>query len=112
MNLAAEDRDYRFLTGLALGGIVGAGLAMWLAPRAAAEIKARAAEAAKGLGGAVANRYRDARLRVTDAVDGFSRKGQALRDDACDTVVRAAQRVESGARDVQQLATEAKTTIG
>ena len=47
MNLQTEDRDYRFLTGLALGGIVGAGLAMWLAPRAAAEIKARAAETAK-----------------------------------------------------------------
>ena len=85
---------------------------MWLAPRAAAEIKARAADAAKNLGGAVADRYRDARLRVTDAADGFSRKGQALRDDACDTVVRAAQKVESGARDVQHLATDAKTNIG
>lgn len=112
MNLQARDCDYRFLSGLALGGIVGAGLAMWLAPRAAAEIKARAADAAKNLGGAVADRYRDARLRVTDAADGFSRKGQALRDDACDTVVRAAQKVESGARDVQHLAADAKTNIG
>ena len=112
MNLRARDDDYRFVTGFALGGIVGAGLAMWLVPRAAAEMKARAADAAKGLGGAVAERYRDARLRVTDAVDGFSRKGQALRDDACDTVVRAAQKVELSARDVQQFATDAKANIG
>ena len=85
---------------------------MWLAPRAAAEIKARAADTAKTLGDAVSERYRDARLRVTDAVDGLSRKGQGLRDDACDTVVRAAQEVESGARDVQHLAMDAKTKIG
>jgi gas vesicle protein len=112
MNLQAEDRDYRFLTGLALGGIVGAGLAMWLAPRAAAEIKARAAATAKTVGDAVSERYRGARLRVTDTVDGLSRKAQGIRDDACDTVVRAAQDVESGARDVQHLAMDAKTRIG
>jgi hypothetical protein len=34
-----ETRDYRFLTGLAMGGIVGAGLALWLVPKAAAEIR-------------------------------------------------------------------------
>ena len=112
MNQREEDCDYRFLTGLALGGIVGAGLAMWLAPRAAAEIKARAAETAKSLGDAVSERYRDARLRVNDAVEGLSRKGQGIRDDACDTVVRVAQEVEAGARDVQHLAIDAKTQIG
>jgi gas vesicle protein len=104
-----QGRDYRFLTGLAMGGIVGAGLAMWLAPRAAAEIKARAAESAKSLGDAVSERYRDARIRVTETVDGLSRKGQGLRDDVCDTVVRAAQDVELGAQGVQRYATDAKT---
>ncbi len=112
MNLQTEDRDYRFLTGLALGGIVGAGLVVWLAPRAAAEIKARAAETAKGIGDAASERYRDARLKVTDAVAGLSRKGQALRDDACDAVVRAAKDVEAGALDVQHIATDAKSNIG
>ncbi len=112
MNSRGEGGDYRFLTGLALGGLVGAGLAMWLAPRAAAEIKSRATETAKSFGDAVSERYRDARLRVTDAVEGLSRKGQGLRNDACDTVVRAAQEVEAGARDVQHLATNAKTNIG
>jgi gas vesicle protein len=112
MNLRDEHRDYRFLTGLAVGSIVGAGLAMWLAPRAAAEIKARAAATAKTVGDAVSERYRGARLRATEVVDGISRKGQALRDDACEAVARAAQTVESGARDVRDLATNAKTNIG
>ena len=62
-----QGRDYRFLTGLALGSLVGAGLAMWLVPRAAAEIKARAADSAKNLGDALSERYRGARLRVTEA---------------------------------------------
>jgi hypothetical protein len=111
MNLRTDDRDHRFLTGLALGGIVGAGLAVWLAPRAA-EIRERTAASAKILGGAVADHFRGARLRVTDAADGISRRGQALRNDACDTVVRAAQKLESGARDLQHLATDAKTNVG
>jgi gas vesicle protein len=105
-------RDYRFAIGLAIGGLAGAGLALWLAPRAASEIKARAVESAKDFGDAVSGRYRSARLRVTESVDGLSRKGQGLRDDACDTVVRAAQEVEAGARNLQHYATDAKTKIG
>jgi gas vesicle protein len=112
MNAPEESRDYRFLTGLVLGGIAGAGLAMWLAPRAAAEIKAAATETAKTFGDAVSDRYRDARLRVAGAVEGLSRKGQSLRNGACDTVARAAEEVESGARNVQQVAIDAKTNIG
>jgi gas vesicle protein len=104
-------RDYWFLVGLAVGGLAGAGLAMWLAPRAAAEIRARAVNSARDLGDAVSGRYRGARLRVTETVDGLARKGQGLRDDACDTVVRAAQEVEAGARHVQHYATDAKTKI-
>ena len=34
---STRTRDYRFVTGLAVGSVVGAGLAMFLAPRAAAE---------------------------------------------------------------------------
>ncbi len=93
---ATQARDYRFLAGLVLGGIVGAGLAMWLAPRAIH---------------AVGERYRDARLRVTDAVDGLTRKGQELRDGACDAAVRAAQVVEQGAREVEHRAANAKTKV-
>jgi gas vesicle protein len=106
---ATRSHDYRFLAGLALGGAVGAGLALWLAPRAAEEIKGRAVDSAKTLGNAVSERYRDARLRVTDAVGGLTRKGQGVRDGVLDTVVRGAQDVEHGAQDVQRYATDAKT---
>jgi gas vesicle protein len=101
----------RFLTGLALGGIVGAALTMWLAPRAAAEIKARAVDSARSIGEAASERYRDARLRIADAVGGIARKGGGLRNQAFDTIVRAAQGVEAGARGVQHLATDAKTRV-
>ena len=106
---ATKTRDYRFAAGLAVGSIVGAGLAMLLAPRAAAEIKERAVGSAKELGNAVSERYRDARLRVTGAVDGLTRKGQGVRDGVLDTVVHGAQEVERGAQSVQRHATDAKT---
>ena len=116
MNEQAPQRhEYGFLAGLVMGGVVGAGLAIWLAPRAADSVRT--------LGKAVSDRYRDAGRRVTEALDGLIRKGQGLRDDVCDTVVRAAQNVERGAQDVergaqdvehgaqdvQQYATDAKT---
>lgn len=104
-----QTRDFRFVTGLAIGSVVGAGLALWLAPRAAAEIRDRAVGSAKHLGDAVSERYRDARLRVTGAVDGLTRKGQGVRDGVMDTVVHGAQEVERGAQGVQRYATDAKT---
>jgi gas vesicle protein len=106
---ATKTRDYRFAAGLAVGSIVGAGLAMWLAPRAAEEIKERAVGSAKRLGDAVSERYRDARLRVAGAVDGLTRKGQGVRDGVMDTVVHGAREVERGAQGVERYATDAKT---
>jgi len=106
---ATPGHDYRFLAGLAAGGVVGAGLALWLAPRAAAEIRARAIDSARTLGDAASERYRDAESRVTAAVDGLTRGGQRVRDGMADTVIRAAQHVESGAQGVQRFAAEAKT---
>ena len=106
---ATPTSDYRFLTGLVMGSVVGAGLAMLLAPRTGAEIRARAVDTAKNLGNAVSGRYQDAKLRVADAVDGLARKGQKVRDEVCDTVARGAQDVERGARDVERYAIDAKT---
>jgi gas vesicle protein len=99
-------RDYRFLMGLVMGGVVGAGLAMFLAPRAAAEIKARAIDSAKSLGDAASEQYRQTKRRVTGAVDDLTRKGQEARDGVCDVVAR-------GAHEVERYATDAKTrTVG
>ena len=106
---AIKTRDYRFAAGLAVGSILGAGLAILLAPRAAAEIKERAVGSAKHLGDAMSERYRDARVRVTGAVDGLTRKGQGVRDGVLDTVVQGAQKVERGAQEVERYATDAKT---
>lgn len=106
---ATRSRDYRFTAGLALGSVVGAGLTMWLAPRAAAEIKERAVGSAKHLGDAMSDHYRDARLRMSGAVDGLTRKGQGVRDGMMDTVVQGAQEVERGAQGVQRYAADAKT---
>ena len=106
---ATQNRDYCFLAGLLIGGAVGAGVAMLLAPKAAAEIKTRAIDSAKNLGEEVTERYRDAKLRVSGAVDGLTRKGQGVRDGVCDTVVRGAQDVERGAQEVERYATDAKT---
>jgi gas vesicle protein len=106
---ATKTHDYRFVAGLAVGSLAGAGLAMLLAPRAAAEIRERAVGSAKQLGDAVSGRYRNARLRVTGAVDGLTRRGQEVRDGVLDTVVHGAQEVERGAQGVQRLATDAKT---
>ena len=81
---------------------------MLLAPRAAAEIKERAAGSAKHLGGAVSERYRDAKLRAAGAVDGLARKGRWVRESVSEAVVRGAQAVERGAQDVERHATDAK----
>ena len=59
-----DRRDYRFLIGLMAGTVVGAGLAMWLAPNAASELRARVANSAKALG----KRASDIRDEVAGAV--------------------------------------------
>jgi len=99
--VAHEQRDHWFLTGLLAGGVFGAGLALWLAPRAVAEIKGRAADSVRNLKDAVSERARDARSHVTDAVEDLTRTGQGVRDGVCDTVVRGARNVEVAARDVE-----------
>jgi gas vesicle protein len=106
---AHQCHDYRFLTGLVMGGVVGAGLAIFLAPRLTSEIRARAIDSAKSLGNAASEQYRRTKLRVTDAVDDLTRKGQEARDGVCDAVAHGAQEVERYATDVERYATDAKT---
>lgn len=65
-------RDFGLAIGLMTGTFVGASLAMWLAPRAAAEL----------------------RSRVGETVDELKQKGQSVRDDVADVVARGAHEVE------------------
>jgi hypothetical protein len=52
--------------------VVGAGLAMWLAPRVASELRERITGSAKGIGRRASDHYEDAKLRFGKAVDALT----------------------------------------
>jgi gas vesicle protein len=87
-------RDHRFLIGLLTGTFVGAGLAMWLAPRAASELRQRLTDSAKSLGQRASGQFEQTSSRVVETVDELARKGQDVRDDVADAVARGAHEVE------------------
>jgi gas vesicle protein len=82
-----------FLLGLAAGTFVGAGVAVWLAPRMRAEIRQRATDTASALGARASERYQAASRLAGDALDDLTRKGQRVRDDTADAVARGADEV-------------------
>ena len=97
-----ERRSHGFAIGLLTGTFVGAGLAMWLAPRMASELRERITDSVKGLGLQASEQYEQARGRVDEAVSELTRKGQDVRDDVADAVAR-------GAHEVERYATAAKS---
>jgi gas vesicle protein len=74
-----EPRDHGFLIGLLAGTCVGAGLAMWMAPRLAAEARERVTGSARKLG-----------ERASQTVGDLTR----VRDDVAGAVARGAHEVE------------------
>src|SRR5256885_16846920 len=80
---------YPFVLGLFTGTFVGAGLAMWLAPRAS-------------------EKHRQAITRVAEVVDDLTKRGQDVRDDIAGAVARGAHEVAHGAREVERVATAAR----
>jgi gas vesicle protein len=103
MNAHSQDhRDYGFVIGLLTGTFVGAGLAMWLAPRAASELRERMTDSARSLGQRGSEQYQQASTRVGEAVEELTRKGQGVRDDVAEAVAR-------GAHEVERYATAAKS---
>ena len=95
-------RDYRFAIGLLTGAVVGAGLALWLTPQSASELRQRVSDSARRLGKRASDEYRDAATRVGEAVGELTRTGQDVRDDIADRVAR-------GAHQVERFATSAKS---
>ena len=89
-----ERRSHGFAIGLLTGTFVGAGLAMWLAPRMASELRQRMTDSAKGLGRQASEQFEQASHRVGEAVSDLTRKGQDVRDDVADAVARGAHEVE------------------
>jgi gas vesicle protein len=103
MTLHTEEyRGHRFAMGLLTGTFVGAGLALWLAPRMASELRERVTDSARGLNRQASEHYEQAISRVGEAVGNLTRKGQDLRDDVADAVAR-------GAHEVERYATAAKS---
>ena len=94
-------RDFGFVIGLLTGTVVGAGLAVWFAPRLAAELRERVADSARTLSKDASDRYEKASTRVGEAVDEITRKGQGVRDGVADAVVRGAHEVERFAKAVK-----------
>jgi len=76
------------------GTVVGAGLALWLAPRSASGLRDRAANSARALGKRASAGYDEASGRVGTAVDELARKGNRVRDDVAESLVRGAHEVE------------------
>jgi gas vesicle protein len=89
-----ERRSHGFAIGLLTGTFVGAGLAMWFAPRLASELRERITDSARGLRRKASDQFEDATSRVEQAVSELTTKGQDVRDDVADAVARGAHEVE------------------
>jgi gas vesicle protein len=95
--MESNSQQYRgigFVFGLMAGTIVGAGITLWLAPRSTSELRDRATNSARALGKRASEGYDEASGRVGNAVDELARKGNRVRDDVAESVVRAAHEVE------------------
>jgi gas vesicle protein len=68
MNSQIQRRDYGFVLGLLTGTFVGAGLAMWLAPGAARELRNLVTDSAERLKGELGERGDGIRNHVAGAV--------------------------------------------
>jgi gas vesicle protein len=89
-----EPRNHGFTIGLLTGTVVGAGLAMWFAPRLAAELRQRVTDSATRLSERASAEYERASARVGATVDNLTRKGQEARNDVADAVAHGAHEVE------------------
>ena len=102
---ATEPRGYGFAIGLLTGTCVGAFVAMWLAPRASAEIRDSMTDSARRLRRLASDQYQQVSTRVSEAVGEIARTGQDVRDDVVGAVARSANTVE-------RFATAAKSDRG
>ena len=96
-----ERRGFGFVLGLMTGTVVGAGLAIWLVPRAASELRNRLTDSLDDVGNRASDQFQQASARVGETVDHITRKGQGVRDDVAEAVARGAREVERFATVVQ-----------
>ena len=98
-----EARPYGFAAGMATGAVVGVGVAMWLAPRFTAELRARLGRSAASVQDTVTDRCEQVSAAVGGAVADITRKSRSARNDVADAVAH-------GAREVERYAEAAKTS--
>src|ERR1035437_3043730 len=119
MNTRIQDNNTShgssFLMGL-ITGAIGAGVAIYFAPRLALELRQRVIDSTTGLRNAaservqgVATRVADVVERVADVADDVTRRGQAGRDDVAHAVARGAHEAGRCACEVEQFAMASKT---
>jgi gas vesicle protein len=83
------------------GAVFGAGLAMWLAPRAAAELRERVTDSARSLGKLVGQQQQRATNSVAATAEELTRRAQGVRDNIAETVAHHAHEVEAYANAAQ-----------
>ena len=91
-------RDYEFAIGLFTGAFLGAGLALWFAPRLAAELRERVTGSARDLGQRVSDRYDQVSTRIANVASEVTRQGQDVRDAVADAAAHGAHEVERFAK--------------
>jgi gas vesicle protein len=96
-----EHRDYGPVIGLIVGTFVGAGLALWFAPRTAEELRQRMNESTTRLSKRASGTYQQASAGVRETVAELTRKGRAARDGVADAVARGAHEVERSAASLK-----------
>jgi gas vesicle protein len=90
--------DFGFAIGLLTGAFVGAGLALWFAPRLASELRERVTDSAKDLGQRVSDGYGQVTTRIANVATEVTRQGQEVRDGVADAVAQGAHEVERFAK--------------
>lgn len=88
-------RPYGFGLGLLTGAVIGAGLAMWLAPRAVSELRERLIDSAKSLGKRVGEQREQVTTYVEDTAEDLTRRGEVVRNNIAEAVAHHAHEVEA-----------------
>lgn len=94
VNASEPASTFNFAVGLVAGTFVGAGLMMWIAPRAVAEARRAVTDSANMFRDEVVDQYTKVSRRAAVAVDDLAAKSLGARDDAADAVARGAREVE------------------
>lgn len=104
MNANPENRGNpsSFVLGMLAGSVVGAAVALWLAPRAGEEIRQSIADAASEARDRATGRYNEVSSRIGGAARVVTRKARDVRDELADAVV-------VGANEVARRAASTKT---